>query len=67
MPSEETKDRLMDRNEVEQRYGIAKRFLEVAAVKGEGPAMVKIGRLVRYRASDIEAWIDRNLVRFEQS
>ena len=59
--------RLLDRREVEKNYGIGKRFLEVAAVKGEGPPMVKIGRLVRYRARDIEAWIDSNIVRFERS
>ena len=59
--------RLLDRREVEENYGIGKRFLEVAAVKGEGPPMVKIGRLVRYRARDIEAWIDSNIVRFERS
>lgn len=62
MISETTRNRLMDRHEVEQRYGIAKRFLEVAAVKGEGPSMVKIGRLARYRACDIEAWIESQVV-----
>lgn len=62
MISETNHKRLMDRCEVEKRYGIAKRFLEVAATKGEGPAMVKIGRLVRYRAADIEAWIQQCVV-----
>lgn len=60
-----TRNRLMDRLEVEERYGITKRFLEVAAVKGEGPAMVKVGRSARYRASDIEAWIEQCIVRAE--
>lgn len=63
MKIDATPNRLMDRREVERRYGIAKRFLEVAAVRGEGPPMVKIGRLARYRASDIEAWIERQVVR----
>lgn len=59
MKTEATHSRLLDRREVEEHYGITKRFLEVAASKREGPAMVRIGRLVRYRASDIEAWIEK--------
>ncbi|MEM6943625.1 MAG: AlpA family transcriptional regulator [Pseudomonadota bacterium] len=51
---------LLSRAEVEARYGITKRFLEVAAVRREGPAMVRIGRSVKYRAIDIEAWIEAN-------
>jgi predicted DNA-binding transcriptional regulator AlpA len=27
-------------------------------VKGGGPSFLKIGRCVRYRASDLDAWID---------
>lgn len=52
-------DRLLSRAEVEERFGISKRFLELAAVRGEGPAIVRLGRLVRYRVSDLKAWIDR--------
>ena len=28
---------------------------------GRGPSFVKVGRLVRYRAEDLEAWINANL------
>ena len=55
--------RLLSRVEVEQRYGISKRYLEIAALQGGGPAMVKIGRLVRYRPSDIDTWIESRTVR----
>lgn len=52
-------NRLLTRDEVQDRYGIGKRFLEVAAMRNEGPAMVKLGhRTVRYRVCDIEDWIE---------
>lgn len=57
MVSRNSELRLIDRKEVEYLYGVSKRFLELAAVKGIGPAYVKIGRSVRYRRDDIEAWI----------
>jgi predicted DNA-binding transcriptional regulator AlpA len=50
--------RLLSRLDVEIRYGITKRFLEAAACRGDGPRYVRVGRLVRYRASDIDAWIE---------
>lgn len=50
-------DRLLDRSEVEARFGISKRFLELAAVRGDGPPMVKVGRLVRYQIEDVRTWI----------
>lgn len=51
--------RLLTRTEVAEVYGLSKRWLEVAATKGQGPPMVRISaRMVRYRACDIEAWIE---------
>lgn len=55
----ENSDRLMTRKEVEDRFGISKRFLEVSAVQRVGPAMVRIGRSVRYSAADVRNWIDQ--------
>lgn len=52
------RDRLLTRAEVEQIFGIKKRYLELAALSGGGPTMIKIGRSVRYRISDIRSWID---------
>lgn len=51
-------DRLLSRAEVETHFGLTRRFLEIAAVRGDGPMMVKIGRSVRYRVADVRAWID---------
>lgn len=55
----ENSDRLMTREEVEERFGISKRFLEVSAGRRVGPAVVRIGRSVRYSAVDIRNWIDQ--------
>ncbi len=51
-------ERLLNREEVCKRFGIPKRFLELADARGEGPVTVRFGRLVRYRTKDIEDWID---------
>ena len=56
-------DRLLTRIEVENRFGIPKRFLETAVSKGNGPEFVRFGRLVRYRVQDIEAWIESCIVK----
>ena len=55
-------DRLLSRAEVEVNFGLSRRFLEVSAVRGDGPPMVKIGRSVRYRAGDVRAWIEARRV-----
>lgn len=55
-------DMLLDRGQVELYFGLTKRWLEVQAVKGGGPAMVKLGRAVRYRTGDIRSWIENSRV-----
>lgn len=55
-------DRLLSRAEVEVSFGLSRRFLEIAAVRGDGPPMIKIGRSVRYRAGDVRAWIEARRV-----
>jgi len=55
-------DRLLSRAEVEVNFGLSRRFLEVSAVRGDGPPMVKIGRSVRYRVGDVRAWIEARRV-----
>lgn len=51
-------ERLLTRIEVEQRFGVPKRFLELAIARDDGPRYVRIGRLVRYRARDVSLWIE---------
>ena len=51
-------ERLLTREEVCDRFGIPKRFLELVSSRGEGPTVVRFGRLVRYRAGDVRDWIE---------
>jgi predicted DNA-binding transcriptional regulator AlpA len=55
-------DRLLTRAEVFGHFGLTQRFLEVAAVRGDGPPFIKIGRSVRYQAADLRAWIEARRV-----
>lgn len=56
-------DLLLTRSEVQARYGIPKRYLEIAAWRGDGPPMIKLGRrAVRYRVGDLRAWIEARRV-----
>lgn len=57
-----TDDRLLTRSEVHTYFGLTQRFLEVAAVKGNGPPFVKLGRAVRYRVGDVREWIEARKV-----
>ena len=66
MSSTDDNDRLLSRDEVERRFGISKRFLELAVPKRTGPRYVRIGSLVRYTVKDIRAWIAANTVEPEQ-
>jgi predicted DNA-binding transcriptional regulator AlpA len=58
--TQDNTDRLLSRKEVEDRFGIPKRFLELAVAKRAGPRVVRIGRLVRYRVADVADWIETN-------
>ncbi|MBN9051012.1 MAG: helix-turn-helix domain-containing protein [Rhizobiales bacterium] len=48
---------LLDQTEVAKKLGISPRTLERMRLMGTGPAFIKIGRLVRYRACDLERFI----------
>jgi predicted DNA-binding transcriptional regulator AlpA len=39
------------------RMGIGASTLQQARYRGEGPPFVRIGKLVRYRRRDVEAWL----------
>ena len=59
----ENSSSLLSREEVESEFGIPKRWLELAAHKGEGPPYVKLSRrMVLYRRSDIIAFLEARTV-----
>jgi len=56
-------DRLvLNEREVEQEYGFTIPYLRRARRKRQGPRFLKIGKLVRYRRKDIEAYLDAHKV-----
>lgn len=56
-------EKLLTRAEVEARFGYpTKRYLELAAVKGNGPPYLKIGRNVRYRVGELKTWLEAKKV-----
>jgi predicted DNA-binding transcriptional regulator AlpA len=55
-------EKLLTRQEVEDRFGISKRFLEVSACRSSGPPYIKLSRSVFYRAQDIHDWIENQRI-----
>lgn len=56
---------LLSRDDIERetRGGITRRWLELAAHRGDGPPMLKISRrMVRYRRGDFNAWLEAQRV-----
>lgn len=47
--------------DVARFLGTAPKLLAQWRYEGRGPQYVKVGRLVRYRWDDVQAWVDANL------
>ncbi len=58
-------DRLLTPEEVSTRLQVRQQTLAVWRVQRIGPVYIKVGRLVRYRGCDIQAFLDSNSVRCE--
>jgi len=52
---------LLTQEDAAQRLGISPRSLERHRVAGTGPRFCKLGRLVKYRKCDLEAWIEASV------
>lgn len=50
-------ERLLTRREAAEHLGFAPQTLARYAWLGKGPAVVKVGRSVRYRKADLEEWV----------
>ncbi len=51
-------NQLLSRDEVEQEFRLTRRWLELAALNGEGPPFVRVSsRMVRYQRATLENWI----------
>lgn len=45
-----------------ERIGLASKTLENMRTKGGGPRFMKLGRAVRYRVADLDAWMSAHVV-----
>jgi predicted DNA-binding transcriptional regulator AlpA len=54
-------DSLLNQKQAAHVLGMSVRTLERHRVAGTGPRWARLGRLVRYRQSDLDAWVERNL------
>ncbi len=55
------KDELYTDNEAAKFLRCSVSWLRQMRVRGDGPLFAKIGRCVRYRLSDLQAWVEQNL------
>ena len=53
---------LLTTRQVSALWGLAEITLRVWRLKGDGPRFLKLGRNVRYRRGDIEAWLQAHSV-----
>lgn len=51
-------DTTHDETELAARFRISVKTVQKWRQTTHGPAFIKVGRLVRYRESDIQAWLD---------
>ena len=51
---------LLSTKQVAKYYGVSPRTLEAWRITGQGPQFCKIGKLVRYDQSAIDAWANSN-------
>lgn len=55
---------LLNQKQTSEFLGVSERALEKWRLEEKGPPFVKVGnKLVRYRLSDLQKWIDKNTVK----
>ncbi len=54
-------DSLLDPKAAARQLGLSVRTLERHRVAGTGPRFARLGRLVRYRQSDLDVWVQASL------
>jgi predicted DNA-binding transcriptional regulator AlpA len=56
------RDILADDEAAEVLGGVKVQTLAVWRMQGRGPKFIRLGRLIRYRRRDLEAWLEANTV-----
>jgi excisionase family DNA binding protein len=59
----ESKHRFLTRQQASEFLNVKKSTLEAWAVRGGGPAYIKMGRAVRYGPADLLAWVESRITR----
>ena len=54
-------DRLLTADDLANFLGVPIKTLYAWRYHGEGPVGFRVGRYIRYRRTDVEAWIERQL------
>lgn len=55
-------DELLNQSKVAKILGTTEKFLEARRCRGGGPNFIRVGRLVRYRRSDVDTWLESRRV-----
>jgi len=55
-------DNLLTQQQVVDWTGMSKQYFEISRFRGTGVPYVKIGRSVRYKTSEVQKWIESNVV-----
>jgi hypothetical protein len=53
---------LLNQSKVAKILGVTEKFLEARRCRGGGVPFIRVGRLVRYKMCDVEAWIESRRV-----
>jgi predicted DNA-binding transcriptional regulator AlpA len=60
--SPDSLNEFMDDKALARKLGLVPETLQLWRRKGTGPAFLKLGRAVRYRVRDIEAWLEAQTI-----
>lgn len=55
-------DHNVDEPEASHVTGYSRSYLRQARMRGRGPAYIRVGRSIRYRVSDLYAWVAEHRV-----
>lgn len=55
-------ERLLTEGELAKLWGVTPSLLQKMRYEGRGPRFVRIGRLVRYRITDVTRYLEENCV-----
>lgn len=66
-PAPDPGDSILSPREAAERLGLKTSTLAAMRHEGRGPAFMKHGRIIRYRTSDLAAWVEENITRPDAS